>query len=91
MIIDWNDTIVTTISGQQVKMPNEAIVSMFTEHDLTHIGDDHYEINLIARLLDQIYIIPPPLFINDITDEQNEGACMLPSSDPGHKRSTQII
>ena len=27
---------------------------------LTHITDDHFEIKLIARLLDQIYVVPSP-------------------------------
>ena len=31
------------------------------DNDLTHITDDHFEINLIAHLLDQIYIVPSPL------------------------------
>ena len=34
----------------------------FTNNDLTHINDDHFEINLVARLLNQIDIVPvlPP-------------------------------
>ena len=31
-----------------------------TDNDLTHITDDHFEIKLIARLLDQIYVVPSP-------------------------------
>ena len=27
---------------------------------MTHITDDHFEIKLIARLLDQIYVVPSP-------------------------------
>ena len=27
---------------------------------MTHITDDHFEIKLVARLLDQIYIVQPP-------------------------------
>ena len=38
-------------------MPNEAKISIFTDNDLTHITDDHFEINLIACLLDQIYVV----------------------------------
>ena len=43
-------------------MPPEAKVSIFTDNDLTHINDDHFEINLVARLLNQIYVVPvlPP-------------------------------
>ena len=32
------------------------------DNDLTHITDDHFEIKLIARLLDQMYVIPAPVF-----------------------------
>ena len=41
-------------------MPNEAKISFFTDNDLTHITDDHFEIKLVARLLDQIYVVPSP-------------------------------
>ena len=41
-------------------MPNEAKVSIFTDNDLTHITNDHFEINLIAHLLDQIYVVLSP-------------------------------
>ena len=43
-----------------MKMPNEANVSIFTDNDLTHINDDHFQINLVAHLLDQIYVVPSP-------------------------------
>ena len=43
-------------------MPDTAFVSIFTDYDLTHITDDHFEIKLIARLLDQMYVIPAPVF-----------------------------
>ena len=46
MIIDWTNTEVTGISG--IEMPNEAKISIFTDNDLTHIIDDHFEINLVA-------------------------------------------
>ena len=42
-------------------MPDIAYVSIFTDNDLTNITEDHFEIKLIARLLDQIYIIQPPM------------------------------
>ena len=32
------------------------------DNDLTHIAEDHFEIKLIARLLDQIYVVQPPTF-----------------------------
>ena len=42
-------------------MPDIAHVSIFMDNDLTHITDDHFEIKLIARLLDQIYVIQLPM------------------------------
>ena len=60
MIIDWTNTEVTGISGIRREIPNEAKISIFTDNDLTHITDDHFQINLIAHLLDQIYIVPSP-------------------------------
>ena len=41
-------------------MHNETKMSIFTDNDLTHIMDDHFEIKLVARLLDQIYVVPSP-------------------------------
>ena len=41
-------------------MPNEAKISIFIDNDLTHITDDHFEVKLVARLLDQIYVVPSP-------------------------------
>ena len=60
MIIDWTNTEVTGISGIRIEMPNEAKISVFTDNDLTFITDDHFEIKLVARLLDQIYVVPSP-------------------------------
>ena len=60
MIIDWMNTEVTGISGIRIEMPNEATISIFTDNDLTHITDDHFEINLIAHLLDLIYVVLSP-------------------------------
>ena len=57
MHIDWDITMVTGISGIKIDMPSDAKVSIFTDNDLTHINDDHFEINLVARLFNQIYII----------------------------------
>ena len=48
VIIDWTNTEVTGISGIRIKMPNEAKISIFTDNDLTHITDDHFEINLVV-------------------------------------------
>ena len=60
MIIDWTNTEVTGISSIRIEMLNEAKISIFTDNDLTHITDDHFEIKLVARLLDQIYLVPSP-------------------------------
>ena len=30
------------------------------DNDLTHINDDHFEINLVAHLFNQIYVLPVP-------------------------------
>ena len=60
MIIDWMNTEVTGISGIRIEMPNEAKILIFTDNDLTYITDDHFKINLVAQLLDQIYVVPSP-------------------------------
>ena len=49
MIIDWKNTEVTGISGIRIEMPNEAKILIFTDNDLTHITDDHFDIKLVAR------------------------------------------
>ena len=43
-------------------MPDTVYVSTFMDNDLTHIMEDHFEIKLIARLLDQMYVVQPPMF-----------------------------
>ena len=58
MHVDWDNTVVTGISDIKIDMPTEAKVSIFTGNDLTHISDDHFEINLVACLLNQIYVVP---------------------------------
>ena len=60
--INWSSINVTGISGTVINMPDTAFVSIFTDNDLTHIMDNHFEIKLIARLLDQMYVIPAPVF-----------------------------
>ena len=57
MQIGWDITMVMGISGIKIYMPSNAKVSIFTDNDLTHINDDHFEINLVARLLNQIYVV----------------------------------
>ena len=59
--INWLSIIVTGISGTIITMPDIAYVSIFTDNDLTHITEDHFKIKLIARLLDQIYVVQPPM------------------------------
>ena len=59
--INWSSIIVTGISGTMITMPDIAYVSIFMVNDLTNITEDHFEIKLIARLLDQIYVIQPPM------------------------------
>ena len=45
-----------------ITMPDMAYVSIFMANDLTHITEDHFEIKLIARLLDQMHVVQPPMF-----------------------------
>ena len=61
MRVNWLSIIVTGLSGTTIIMPDIAYVSIFMDNDLTHITDDHFEIKLIARLLNQIYVIQPPM------------------------------
>ena len=61
--INWLSIIVTGISGTMITMPDMAYVSIFTDNDLTHITEDYFKIELIARLLDQMYVIQPPMFL----------------------------
>ena len=61
MRVNWSNIIVTGISGIAITMPDIAHISIFMDNDLTHITDDHFKIKLIARLLNQIYVIQPPM------------------------------
>ena len=61
MRVDWSNIIVTGILGMTIVMPEIAKVSIFMDNDLTHITDDHFEIKLITRLLNQIYVVQPPM------------------------------
>ena len=60
MHTNWNNTVVNGISGIKTEMPTEANVSIFTDNDLTHINDDHFEINPVAHLLNQMFAVPVP-------------------------------
>ena len=59
--IKWSSIIITGISRTMITMPDIAYVSIFMDNDLTNITEDHFKIKLIARLLDQIYVIQPPM------------------------------
>ena len=61
--INWSSINVTGISGTMITMPDTAYVSIFTDNDLTHITEDHFEIKLIARLLNQMHVVQPPVFL----------------------------
>ena len=60
--INWSSINVKGVSRTIITMPDTAFVSIFMDNDLTHIMDDHFEIKLITRLLDQMYVIPAPVF-----------------------------
>ena len=59
MRVNWSNITVTGISGMTIDMPEIAKASIFMDNDLTHITDDHFEIKLTARLLNQIYVVQP--------------------------------
>ena len=40
MHTDWDNTMVTGISGIKIDMPSDAEVSIFTDNDLTHINNN---------------------------------------------------
>ena len=49
--INWLSINVTGISGTMITMPDMAYVSIFTDNDLTHITEDHFEINLNVKIV----------------------------------------
>ena len=67
--INWSSIIVTGISRTTITMPDIAYVSIIMDNDLAHITGDHFEIKLIARLLDQIYVVQPPMLPPRYDDE----------------------
>ena len=84
--INWSSINVTGMSGTMITMPDMAYISIFMDNDLTHITEDHFEIKLIARLLDQIYVIQPPMLPPRYDDTppsapqfQNICICYLPT------------
>ena len=77
MHIDWDNMVATGISGVEIEMPTEAKVSIFMDNDLTYINDDHFEINLVAQLLNQIYVVPAPPPRYDYYDDPQDGMIKL--------------
>ena len=61
--INWLNINLTGISGTMITMPDMAYVSIFMDNDLTHITEDHFEKKMIARLLDQMFVVQPPMFL----------------------------
>ena len=61
MRVNWSNITVTGISGMTIDMPDIAKVSIFMDNNLIHITDDHFKIKLIARLLNQINVVQPPM------------------------------
>ena len=59
--INWSSINVTGISRMMITIPDTAYVSIFMDNDLTHITEDHFEIKLIARFLDQMHVVQPPV------------------------------
>ena len=83
---------ITEISGIKIDMPTEAKVSIFTDNDLTHINDDHFEINLVAHLLNQIYVVPAPPPRYDYDDSHaNVIDELIPSTSAGATASAPLF
>ena len=82
MHIDWDNTEVTGISGIKIDMPTEAKVSIFTDNDLTHINNDHFEIDPVAH---QIYVVPVPPPQYDYYDDPHANVTdkLIPSTSIG--------
>ena len=85
MHIDEDNTVLTGISGIKIDMPTEAKVLIFMDNDFTDIDDYHFKVNLVARSLNQIYVVlvPPPGYdydnlhanvIDELTPSTSAGA-----------------
>ena len=92
-MIDWDNTVVTGISGIKIDMPTKTKVLIFTDNDLTHINDDHFEINLVVLLLNQIHVVPvPPPRYDDYDDPHaNVTDEPIPSTSTGATASTPLF
>ena len=89
MRVNWSNIIVTGISGMTIVMPEIAKVSIFTDNDLIHITDDHFEIKLIARLLNQINVVQPLMLPTRYDDAPpGEYEYSQPSTSIGGARSS---
>ena len=56
---------------------------------MTHINGDHFEINLVAQLLNQIYVVPVSLPQYDYDDPHaNVTDELIPSTSTGATAST---
>ena len=90
---NWSSIIVTGISGTIITIPDIAYVSIFTDNDLTHITEDHFEIKLIARLLNQIYVIQPPMLppgYDDVPSDEYKGSQPHTSTDGARPSAPQF-
>ena len=85
MHTDGDNTVVTGISSIEIEMLTEARASIFTDNGLTHINDDHFEINLVARLLNQTHVVPVPPPRYDYYDDQHANVIdqLTPSASTG--------
>ena len=91
--INWLSINVTGISGTMITMPDTAYVSIFMDNDLTHITEDHFEIKLIARLLDQICVVQPPMFplrYDDAPPQEYEYSQLHTSTDGARPSAPQF-
>ena len=73
-----------------ISMPDIAYVLIFTDNDLTNITEDHFEINLIARLLDQIYVVQFPLRYDDAPPQEYEYSQPHTSTDGARPSAPQF-
>ena len=96
MRVYWSNIIVTGILGMTIFMPEIAKVSIFMDNDLTHSTDDHFEIKLIARLLNQIYVVQPPILLLRYNDappgeyEYSQQSTSISSATPSAPRFPDI-
>ena len=84
----------TGISGIKIEMPTKAKVLFFTDNDLMTVGNIHFEINLVSRLLNQIYVVPalPPRYdyyddppeeaVREVTPSTSTGAATATATEP---------